>query len=185
MPQPEHPPRRPSGPAERPLRPLAGFILRFVGGWIAVFALTAWVPGLERWAVTQTVASLEGAAKLIHLACRPAGSLLTLGGAQIEIIPDCTPLMPIAALWIAIFAFPASWRWKLWGFTVGAVVLWVYNLLRILALVPVLLWRPGWFEFIHIYLWQTLTLLIVFALFVAWLGAQRRAVPPPAGGARA
>jgi hypothetical protein len=48
---------------------------------------------------------------------------------------------------------------------------------RILALIPVLAHRPQLFEFIHVYLWQTVTLLVVFALFLLWLRLQQ---PRPA-----
>jgi exosortase/archaeosortase family protein len=169
-------PTRPA-PDRAALRPVGGFILRFVGGWVVVLAMAAWVPGLERWAVHHTIGSIGGAARLLHIRFSSSGSSLALGGASIEIVPDCTPLMPVAALWIAIFAFPASWRWRATGALLGVVLLWLYNLLRIFALIPVLLYRPQWFEFIHVYLWQTLTLLVVFALFVAWLGFQRRGEP--------
>jgi hypothetical protein len=48
-------------------------------------------------------------------------------------------------------------------------MLWVYNLARILALALVLRFHPTWFEFVHVYLWQTLTLLVVLAMFVSWI----------------
>jgi exosortase/archaeosortase family protein len=81
--------------------------------------------------------------------------------------------MPTAALWIAIAAFPAPWRWKVGGLLAGAGLLWLYNMARILALVPVLAYRPQIFDFIHVYLWQTVTLLVVFALFLLWLKLQQ------------
>lgn len=163
---------------------MLGFVLRFVGGWAVVLALVAWVPGLEEWAVEHTVSSLGATAGVFQLSFEGSDAMIELGDVSMQIVPDCTPLMPTAAFAIAVLAFPAPWAWRLIGFAAGAILLWVYNLARIFALVPVLRHRPEWFEFIHVYMWQTMTLLVVFALFMAWLGLQQRRGAPlarPAG----
>ena len=174
-------PLPPPAPPPAAARAIGGFVARFVGGWIVAIALVSYVPALERWAVSNTIASLHGLARLLRLSVTATDTHLLIAGAGMEIVPDCTPLMPVAALAIAVFAFPAPWRWRAIGIAAGAVLLWVYNLLRILALVPVLRYRPEWFEFIHVYLWQTLTLIVVFVLFLVWLRLQGRAgTPAPA-----
>ena len=155
-------------------RAVIGFVVRFVLGWAAAIVIVSWVPALDRWAVGHTVKSLGGMARLLGLAFSASGGSIQLAGASMQIVPDCTPMMPVAALAIAVFAFPAPWRWRALGLAGGVVVLWLYNLLRIWALAVVLRSHPSWFEFIHIYLWQTMTLLVVFAIFVAWLWLQGR-----------
>lgn len=173
-------------PGRAASRAVMGFVARFVAGWAIVLGLVAWVPGLDRWAVGHTVFSLGLVARLFRMPFEASGSVIDVSNVGMQIVPDCTPLMPTAALAIAVVAFPATWRWRLIGLGAGTVVLWVYNLVRIYALVPVLRYRPEWFEFIHVYLWQTTTLLVVFALFMMWLGAQQRrpshaGAPGPAG----
>jgi len=171
-------------PGRAATRAVLGFVLRFVGGWAIVLGLVAWVPGLEKWAVDHTVASLGWVAGLFRIPFEGSGNLIEFGRVGMQIVPDCTPLMPTAALAIAVLAFPAPWTWRAIGLAAGVLLLWVYNIARILALVPVLEHRPEWFDFIHVYLWQTLTLLVVFALFMLWLGAQQRGArhAAPAGG---
>jgi exosortase/archaeosortase len=100
----QRPPRR----AE--VRAVLGFLARFAGGWIATLVLLAFVPAIDRWAVRHTVASLLFVTRLFGLGGTSAGENLVIGGVSIDIVPDCTPLMPTAALWIAIAAFPAPWR---------------------------------------------------------------------------
>ncbi len=183
---------RPATPGRASPVPLIGFVARFLAGWVVALALVAGVPAIEAWAVRHTVASLGGLAALLHIGFGATGTTLRLAGTTIEIVPDCTPLMPTAALWIAILAFPSPWPRRLAGLAAGAVGLWLYNLARILALVPVLRFRPRWFDFIHVYLWQTMTLLVVFAMFLLWLwipgrprrverGERAAAAPPPSG----
>ena len=135
--------------------------------------MLSFVPAIDRWAVRHTISSLLFVTHLFRVASMEAGAVITIAGVPIEIVPDCTPLMPTMALWIAIAAFPAPWRSRLAGLFAGALLLWLYNVTRILALVPVLSYRPEIFEFIHVYLWQTLTLLVVFALFLLWLKLQQ------------
>ena len=154
---------------------MVGFVVRFVLGWAVALALVAFVPALDQWWIHRTVGGVARIAPLFHMACDPRGANLSLGGTGIAIVSDCTPMMPIAALWIAMLAFPAPWPWRAGGMLAGAGLLWIYNLLRIFALVPVMRYRPQWFDFIHIYLWQTVTLLVVFALFMLWLRTQRGA----------
>ncbi|HEY2953646.1 MAG TPA: hypothetical protein VGK89_00175 [Candidatus Eisenbacteria bacterium] len=148
---------------------MLAFLLRFAGGWIAALVLVALVPAIDRWAVRHTVSSLMLVTRLFGVPSGAAEADVHIAGVAIQIVPDCTPLMPTAALWIAIAAFPASPRRKLWGLAGGAALLWLYNLARILALIPVLAHRPELFDFVHVYLWQTVTLLVVFALFLLWL----------------
>jgi len=164
-------------PHQGEVRAVLGFLSRFAGGWIATLLVLSFVPAIDRWAVRHTISSLLFVTHLFRVASMEAGAVITIAGVPIEIVPDCTPLMPTMALWIAIAAFPASWRSRLAGLFAGALLLWLYNMTRILALVPVLSHRPEIFEFIHVYLWQTLTLLVVFALFLLWLKLQQ---PRPA-----
>jgi exosortase/archaeosortase family protein len=166
------PPKPRSAPRSASSRAVAFFLARFVGGWLAVLVLFAFAPGIERWMVRHTIGSLLFVTHLFRMHSQSSGTDLSMGGVSLQIVPDCTPLMPTAALWIAIVAFPAPWRARLTGLGAGALLLWAYNLLRILALIPVLAHRPELFEFIHVYLWQTMTLLVVFAIFLLWLRFQ-------------
>jgi hypothetical protein len=58
------------------------------------------------------------------------------------------------------------------GLVAGAAALWVYNLARILALLPLMARKWSLFPMIHAYLWQTVTLAAVGAIFVAWYRLQ-------------
>jgi exosortase/archaeosortase family protein len=87
-----------------------------------------------------------------------SGTRVRIAGVTLEIIMECTPVMPALLLWSAICAFPASARWKLVGVAAGGILLWVYNIARVLSLALVLRSRPAWFPFVHVYLWQGLSL---------------------------
>jgi exosortase/archaeosortase family protein len=156
-----------------PTHPL-WFPARFLGIWlVAILALSAW-PGPETWAMAATVESL----RLVLLAASGhpdvQNGMIQMGGVSFQIVSDCTPLMPTILLTSAMLAFPATWRWKALGLASGAAALWIYNLVRVLALCVVKGRWPQAFAFVHVYVWQSATLLVVFLLFLGWLGARSR-----------
>ena len=159
--------------------PAVFFLLRFVALWLGALLAISWVPGIEVLAIRNTVATLGAAVALFAHHVHASGSVVSARGVSFEIVADCTPLMPAIVLGAACLAFPAHWRWRLAGVICGTVALWTYNQIRLLILF-VVKWRwPAAFEFVHVYLWQTFTLIVVFLVFVAWLRIQ----PHPLAGA--
>ena len=71
---------------------------------------------------------------------------------------------------VFLFLFRCLLYWAA-ALLLGALVIHVFNTLRILTLIWVLAWRASWFDFAHVYLWQTGTVLIVFLTFALWLRA--------------
>jgi exosortase/archaeosortase family protein len=170
-------PRRPG--TSSPRSQIFQFLAKFLATWFLTLGAIAAIPAVDRWTVQATMASLAAVAHLLRMEYVAAGSYVTLAGATLDIVSDCTPLMPTLALWCAILAFPARWTWKALGMSAGALLLWIYNLSRVLALALVLRHHPAWFEFVHAYLWQTATLGIVLLMFIGWvrIQMQRRVTP--------
>ena len=158
---------------------VAGFVARLLAGWALAIGLLALVPGIEHWAVMSTVGSVSVALRLASLNPVIAGTTVTVDQAALRIVPECTPLMPGLLLAIAMAAYPSSLRWKLAGIGAGIGLLWLFNVVRVLALMATLAWWRESFRFLHVYLWQSVTLLVVSALFLAWLRLE------PAGRTRA
>jgi len=165
------PVRQPGGRAVSNRR-VFGFVLRFCVFWALALALVSQAPVVERWAVGATLASLVLTLRLASVEVLLMGNLLHAANTGIEIVPDCTPLMPTLVFWAAVAAFPVPWRRRVPGLLVGGAAIWVFNLVRVLALFGVLVWMPQHFKFVHVYLWQTGTLLVVCALFVFWVRHQ-------------
>jgi len=154
------------------------FVLRFVAYWLGSLVLLASVPAIEGWAVQGTVACLAGMLGLVTRSVVVNNATVYAAGVSFNIISDCTPLLPTSLFFSACLAFPAPWRWKAVGLGLGVLVLWLYNLTRVLVLFWVKAHWLAVFDFVHVYLWQTATLIVVFLLFVLWLRAQGRAALP-------
>jgi exosortase/archaeosortase family protein len=148
--------RRSSRAALDDRRAVVAFLLRLLAGWALAMGLLSLLPGIERWAVASTVDGVRWALRLASLDPVVRGATITLGPAALRIIPECTPLMPTLMFGIAVVAYPAAPAWKLIGVGAGAALLWIYNVVRMLALIATLTWWPSGFSF-HVYLWQTVT----------------------------
>ena len=172
--------RRPSPrPAARPgmqaRKVMLGFLLRCIVYWGAALALVSRVPAVDNAGVSLTVRTLQFVLGLFRLPVDRVGSALFVAGTSIQIVADCSPHMPYLIYAAVVLAFPASWRQRGIGLLAGAVVIHAFNTLRILVLIGILAWKREWFEFAHVYLWQTGTVLVVFATFALWL---RTTAPP-------
>ena len=105
------------------------------------------------------------------------GNVLTIPGFSVRILDLCNGVEATLLLWTVILAFPAPWRYRLWGLLIGFLGVQTLNLLRIISLAYLGVWKPAWFYWIHWYVWDALILLDVLLIFLLWL---RRLPPLPA-----
>ncbi len=164
-------PGRGGAPERGPRRisPAAAYLLKAGSGLLVVLWLPARFPQVEHRAIEATVFCLRAGFAAIGDPVSVVGNTLTLRHFSFTIVPDCTPLMPTLLAAIAILAFPSPWRARAWGLGAAVAVLWFYNLFRIMALMGLTVVWPGAFEFAHVYLWQTVTLVVVVGTVVTWM----------------
>ena len=162
---------------QTPSRRILEFLTKFLCAWVLALAVIAAIPAVERWTLQATMTSLSVLAHLLRTDYVATGPYVTLAGSTLEMVSDCTSLMPTLAFWCAILAFPAPWPWKAIGMLSGALILWTYNLARVVALALIIRSHPGWFEFVHAYLWQTITMGVVLLTFIGWIRTRMRYAP--------
>ncbi len=102
-----------------------------------------------------------------------SGPVVTVAGFGVEIRNNCNAIYEVGLYSAAIWSYPAPWRDRVIGTAVGAALLYVVNLVRIVTLVVVGLWQPSWFEMTHLYAWQALFLLVVTTCWLAWVSRVR------------
>lgn len=161
---------RPSARTPTPARrAVLGFLLRCLAYWGVALALVSRVPAVDAAGVSITVRTLQLVLGLFRMPVQRSGSALFVANTSVQIVSDCSPHMPYLIYAAVVLAFPATWRQRLLGLVFGAVVIHAFNTIRILALIAILSLRREWFDFAHIYLWQTGTVLAVFGTFALWL----------------
>jgi exosortase H (IPTLxxWG-CTERM-specific) len=80
-------------------------------------------------------------------------------------------------LWAAMLAFPSPWIQKLKGLAAGTVAIHLLNLVRIISLFYLGQYNTGWFDFAHLYIWESLIMLGTMVIFSLWVQQLRRNPP--------
>jgi exosortase H (IPTLxxWG-CTERM-specific) len=164
-------------PAQAP-RSRLRFLLFFPLALAAGFALLQ-VPSVDRVIVRFTQGLVVISAALIRVCGGHAavyGSVLTspINGFAVQVENGCNAINVTILLWSAILVFPSSLSDKLKGLAAGTLALHALNLLRIITLYYLGQYNRGWFDFAHLYLWESLIVLDTLAIFWGWAILVRR-----------
>ncbi len=96
-------------------------------------------------------------------------------GSAVQIAAGCNGVEAVIVLFAAIFAFPSSFKHKIFGFILGFFGIQILNVIRIISLYYLLQWDKAWFDWFHLYLWQALIILDALIVWLIWL----RYLPKP------
>jgi exosortase H (IPTLxxWG-CTERM-specific) len=112
-------------------------------------------------------------AGLIHLfggRAQASGDLLEDPSSHfaIQMVYGCNGAHVTILLWAAVLAFPASWIQKAKGLAAGTAAIHIVNLVRFISLFYVGLYNRAWFDFAHLYLWESLMMLDTLVIFWTW-----------------
>jgi exosortase H (IPTLxxWG-CTERM-specific) len=90
-------------------------------------------------------------------------------GFAMEVLDVCNGDDVTILLWAAILAYPASWWQKAKGLLAGTVAIHVINFLRIISLFYLGQYNRQWFEFAHLYVWESVFVLLTLTIFWMWV----------------
>ncbi|MFC1719596.1 exosortase H [Pseudomonadota bacterium] len=90
-------------------------------------------------------------------------------GFGVRIERGCNGVEAVIILFAAIFAFPAPFRNKVIGFSIGFFAIQALNLVRIVSLFYLGQWNQVAFEWFHLYLWQALIIMDALVVWLVWL----------------
>ena len=84
---------------------------------------------------------------------------------------NCNAIYETALFASAVLAYPATWRQRLRGVLLGGAILYCVNLIRVLSLIYVGSHFRPYFDAAHIYVWQSLFIVLALGLWLYWAGA--------------
>ena len=102
-------------------------------------------------------------------------------GFAVSIESGCNGIEAAIVLIAGIVAFPASLKNKVVAILAGFLFVQALNIVRIISLFYLGQWNYTVFEWFHLYLWPVLIMLdvlIVFAIYLQWLGKQQTQPEP-------
>ena len=150
------------------------FVLLFIGLLILLiilFSLTAdkfLSPTIDK--IEIATAHVVGLVlNLFGMGAQVSQKFLSLKNFSVEIIAECTGLFEVFIFLAAILAYPASFKKKLWGVSLGIPFIFLVNILRMVVITVVSNYRPSAFEFMHLYFWQVALILILLSAWILWI----------------
>ncbi len=97
------------------------------------------------------------------------GTLLTSPNVNFEIVRGCEGMEGMLLMISAMCAFRISWSDKLKGILLGVAFLYTFNLLRIVGLYYLMTYNVSLFNFVHLYIGQSITIILVSVFFILWI----------------
>lgn len=125
---------------------------------------------VRRWTAGLTAFTLD----LLGADASVRDATVSAYGSRLLVVADCTPVGPVLLLWGAMLAFPAPWRAKLVGITLGGLLLVALNLVRMVSLVYIGVLAPSYLETVHLLVWQSIMILSAILIWLFWFARVSR-----------
>ncbi|HKQ60631.1 MAG TPA: exosortase H [Candidatus Polarisedimenticolaceae bacterium] len=155
----------------RPRASTLGFLLRFAVYLVAGSLVLAipWVDArlVAPWTRFNAAAS-AAVARMVGIDARADGTEVSYGSGTLNVLTGCNGVEALLILAAAVIAFPAPWKSRLAGVLAGVPLILAANLVRLGNLIVVARYFPERLELFHVYVWQTLIVLIAFVIFLGW-----------------
>jgi len=134
----------------------------------------------------------EALAGFLRFTARATGAILNLFGASVQvdgtlvsspdysinIVTECTGLIPMAIVVCAVLAYPCTWRQKGIGAALGIVALFVLNLVRTSSLFFIgSHFSSSFFNTAHFLIWQPVMIVGAIVLWLFWVEKLVRVAP--------
>ncbi len=97
------------------------------------------------------------------------GTLLTSAHVNFEIVRGCEGMEGMLLMISAMCAFSLAWTDKLKGIFCGIVFIYIFNLLRIIGLYYLMRYYATAFNFAHLFVGQSITIVLVSVFFILWI----------------
>ena len=99
---------------------------------------------------------------------KPDNSISHPNGRSVLIIWACTGLKQAYIFFSIIAFYRGPWKKKLWYIPLGLCVVYLFNIFRISFIIAAIENHPGWFTFLHEYLFKYIFYGIIFLMWVFW-----------------
>lgn len=100
---------------------------------------------------------------------RVEGQILSSPRFAVQIYNGCNGLEAILVFVAGVLAFPAPWLRRLAGVVLGLLAIQVVNTVRVVSLFYIGIFKPQWFAVSHVFIWQSLIILVGVVLWLVWV----------------
>jgi len=132
------------------------------------FALSLFKPQV-RWLSSWTAGVVGFFLNLFGMNVNTSGPMLALPKFSIMVVAECTGLCEMLIFLVALLAYASNFKKKMMGMLFGIPVLYLFNIIRMIFITVVGNWYPKTFNFMHLYFWQVVGILIIGGIWLLWI----------------
>jgi len=160
--------------------PITRFCLLFLGLLLS-FSILLYLKPVKQYfthPITPFIASQAAwILKTLGMKVYVNGITISGEGFGVQIAGNCSPILVTVIFLSAVIAFPALLKEKLIGSIMGIIFIYVLNLLRIALIFLVGIYATQYFEEAHIYVSQTICIVMVAIFWLFWAGKWVKSIP--------
>lgn len=153
------------------------FVLKYIILMAIFFAPISFVPLQKIFDINNTYSNLIAMISskflnIIGLHSVQQGRLIILPNVTLKVVYGCNGLDAAMIYAVAVIAFPAHWKKKLYGIILGSFVIQIINIIRIIFLSYYAnsgVHLKKYFDYIHLYAAQGLMIAISLGIFFIYL----------------
>jgi exosortase H (IPTLxxWG-CTERM-specific) len=139
---------------------------------LSVFEFTLLIDSVDRGVIrpiTDSIAAVSGGVlSVTERGIRVRGTTITAPCFAVDIHNGCNGVEATLFIVAAVLAFPATWTKRLIGIVLGALLIQIANLVRVVTLFLIGCHRREWFETFHLAVWQTVIFGVAVGFFIVW-----------------
>lgn len=151
--------------------PAGGFVVRYAAALAVGFVLMALKPVNDHVINPYTTFVAHQARVALNLLGEGAevhGQVLSSRRFSVAIFNGCNGLEAILIFVCGVLAFPASWKSRFLGVGVGLLAIQLINVVRVVSLFYVGVFKPEWFSASHVFVWQSIIIVFSVVLWLVW-----------------
>ena len=101
-------------------------------------------------------------------------TMIFSNGEGIRINSSCSGDKQILQLALLLLVYPGRWKYKLWFIPLGMIVVHATNILRIVLLSLVAIWKPEWMDLAHDTALRGMFYVVIFGIWLWFIHVARK-----------
>ena len=105
----------------------------------------------------------------MHITTEDPNTMWFSNGGYVAVEESCSGLKQFYQILVLFILFPGPWKHKLWFIPMSIVIMHIVNILRIVILSVMVLWKPEYWDFVHEWVLRPGFYVVIFLLWVWWV----------------
>lgn len=105
----------------------------------------------------------------LHITTEEPNFMWFANGGYVQVNESCSGLKQFYQIIVLFVLFPGPWKHKLWFIPMSILIMHFVNIVRIVVLSIMVLWKPEYWDFTHDWILRPGFYVVIFGLWVVWV----------------